>query len=471
MLDTIPDHCRHLPTWAVALVVGWTVTRGLVAADVPPSTDAPVLTRLFFQDRATKSLKWADVRKGLLPEIGTVGTVDGFAPLDPTRHELVQMDAVGGLLLVGIRDNTNGTFGSGWQLVDTGVSIEDHGDHDHTAYRRPPRVIDGRLDEKQGNPAHLYVYDGVFYLANDRLNGYTRLDPSAYSIADDGSVANGTPQFIPGGGNHITLAVVGGRVGYATWVDGGGPNVGRIDITRFDSPAPAISRSFTLPSGNLHGATACGDKVFFAPRDGVCWVTADLDGGASADSPAIGHLDLGKHADGKTVRTGAFVAVAGHVLFTTGHGPESAFHVVDARGTEPSRISLPLPVEAGSSPVSAEVALGSKGKRYAFVFHNSPADVDLADKLTVVDLDPNRDGTFADAAIATTMPVGKSKVDGHYGHNALTVDMDRRRAYVTNPGDGTITVLALSDFEPRATFAVGGMPTAIVAVGGEEHGE
>jgi len=74
-------------------------------------------------------------------------------------------------------------------------------------------VVGSRLDKQQGNSAHLYLYDGHFFLANDKLNGYTRIDPAKYATIEGRKLGKGKPQFLTGRGNHITLAVVEGKVG------------------------------------------------------------------------------------------------------------------------------------------------------------------------------------------------------------------------------------------------------------------
>ena len=134
-------------------------------------------------------------------------------------------------MCVGVRDDEEGALESGWVLVQSGVGYADHGDHGHWSYKKKPEVVDSRLDKKQGNPAHLYLYDGRFFVANDKLNGYTHIDPARYATAEARSLGKGTPQFLSGGGNHITLAVVDNKVGYSCWIDGGGPNQGRVDVT------------------------------------------------------------------------------------------------------------------------------------------------------------------------------------------------------------------------------------------------
>jgi catechol 2,3-dioxygenase-like lactoylglutathione lyase family enzyme len=130
------------------------------------------------------------------------------------------------------------------------------------------------LDEKQGNPAHVYCYDDIFYVANDRLNGYTRLDPAAVAEKDTAEQIRRRAGFHQGGGNHITLAV-NGHYGFAAWIDREGANKNRVDITALDPRGnKQIDSSFELPSGGIHGAIACQGKIFFAPSDGICWVSA-----------------------------------------------------------------------------------------------------------------------------------------------------------------------------------------------------
>lgn len=96
-------------------------------------------------------------------------------------------------------------------------------------------------------------------------------------------------------------------------------------------------------------------------------------------------------------------------------------------------------------------------------------DADAEDILEVIALDPNGDGDCADAKSVKTLKVGKSAVDGHFGHHDLAFDADRKHGYFSNPGDGTISALSLKTLEVVATFAVGGTPTALVVRGGEDH--
>ena len=158
--------------------------------------------RLFWQDREHDTLKWSDLYSG--PEWSldpAPAPVDRFPTLDLARQDLVQMQILDGVLLVGVRDDAGGAFQSGWVAVDTGVREHSHGDHSDWTYA-PPSIAASRLDDAQGNPAHLYLYDGGLYMANDARNGFTKF------VTADFSAEAPQGRFFSGGGNHITLAAL-----------------------------------------------------------------------------------------------------------------------------------------------------------------------------------------------------------------------------------------------------------------------
>lgn len=445
------------------------LTLALTPALADDKPAAPV-ARVFFQDHKTATLRWADVRPGKEGKlaIDPVAEVDGFPKLDAGKQKLVQMRECGSVLCVGVRDDNDGGTESGWVLVQTGAGYADHGDHGHWAYKKKPAVIDSRLDKGQGNPAHLYLYAGKFFVANDKLGGYTLIDPAKYATNEGRSLGKDSPRFLVGGGGHITLAVVDDKVGYSCWIDGGGPNKGRVDVT----PVTAESKTepaytFHLPHGGIHGATANSGKVFFGPAEGICWVDVDPAVKLKADQVNVHHIDLGREGDNPR-RTGAFTDLGHHVLFVTGkEKPELV--VLDAKATDPKPVFVALNGPKGTSAVTPECVTAPDGKPYAVVFHDKAKDSDATDALEVIALDPNGDGDFADAKSVKTLKVGASAVDGHFGHHDIAFDADRRYGFFTNPGDGTISALAVKTWEVVATFKVGGTPTAVVARGGEDH--
>lgn len=424
-----------------------------------------IATRIFFQDDETHELKWSDVKIGDSIQLTAPALVEGFPKLKLEQQTLVQMEAAAGFLLVGVRDDEDGAFQSGWVLIDTGVVEEEHGDHSHWYYTHAPRVRASLLDEKQGNPAHLYRYDDVFYLANDRMNGYTRIDPSSISPMDNEEAIRKKAEFIPGGGGHITLAVVNKSLGFSSWIDREGPNKGRVDVTPINSSSRKVDSSFNLPSGGIHGATTLHNKVFFAPADGICWVDVSNWHSDHKDPPAIHHVSLGM-VDNKPLRTGSFTTIQQYVAFTTGSGKESALGLIDASKSNPDWIRIPLALAEGNRAVGPYFLKPRKGSPLAFIFHDHPASVDAPNRLTLLELDPNGDGQWSDAQVAEEFDVGKSRVEGHSGRHALDFDADRRRAFFTNPGEGTVSVFSIADRRTVANLHVGGIPSKIVAIGG-----
>ncbi len=462
-------------------------------AGTQPKSDSKKLrpvTRLIFEDHKDQSLRWADVGidEDKQLHVGAAQPVPGVKPLDASKQKLVQMKEHGGFVLAGIRDEEKGAFQSGWVLIDAGVRYEDHGDHGHWRYPATPRQLAATLDQKQGNPAHIYAYDGKFFIANDQLNGFTRVDPAlvataAGAVEGTSNATSGTQRasaeqkptlstaqrFYEGGGNHITLAAVNDQVAYATWVDGGGPNKGRVDVTKLGGKDSKLAYSFFLSSGGLHGATTNQGKVFFAPSDGIVWLTADLTASLKPDAVKWQHISLGK-SDDKPLRTGAFATFGNYVLCVTGRGTDAKLVMIDASQSTPTPQFLSLKSSAATRALTPVIAQ-TKTATYAFVMHDAVEHDDDSEaapdeRLEIISLDPNGDRNFADAQSLKTLKLGRSAVEGHSGHHDITCDASRRFAFVTNPGDATIMAISLATLEPAGTYPIGGKPTALIAIGG-----
>ncbi len=223
---------------AIGMFVTISLALGPSVDAAEPTAPAPakprVQTRLFFQDDKDLGLYWMDVTAGDKPTPGKPERVAGFPKLDPERQTLVQMREAKGYLMVGVRDEEQGGYESGWVLIRTGVEEEAHGDHSHWIYTGPPQVVATQLDSQQGNPAHVYCYDDVFYVANDALGGFTRFDPAEIRADHDAAAIARLAKFLRAGGGHITIAVA-KNVAYATWIDRDGDQKGRIDIVNCTS--------------------------------------------------------------------------------------------------------------------------------------------------------------------------------------------------------------------------------------------
>ncbi len=457
----------------LALVL--TGASSVLVCAAPPAAQRKVLpqakrlTRVFFQDDDTKTVKWADVLAGQPPQLSAVQEVDGFPKLDVTRQTLVQMESAKGHLLVGVRDDADGAFQSGWVLIDTGLDTADHGNHLDWIYARSPQVKAKRLDDKQGNPAHLYCYEDEFYLANDKLNGFTRLAPAEIKSTDDEAAIQKRAAFHQGGGGHITLAVMGHRVAYSSWNDREGTNMGRVDLTLISAEGTIqLAASLNLPHGGIHGATVCADKIFFAPSDGICWLKADGTIPVDPLSIKVNHLSLGKDGE-KPRRTGAFSTLQNHVAFTTGAGPNTALCLINATQPEPSVIRLPVKMAEGNRPAGLALVKPRRGNPIAIMFHDHADDSMAPNRMSLIELDPNGDGQWTDLRVGPEYNVGKSKMEAHGGHHSITFDSDRFRAIFSNPGDGTLVLFSLDTRQPIVTYKVGGTPSKVMAIGGHTH--
>jgi hypothetical protein len=428
------------------------------AAPKNASAQPRAVARLFWQDSDANSIRWSNLQKGSDWTLTAAAAVAGFPNLDKTQCSLVQMEESEGIILTGVHDQEEGTLQSGWVAIDSGVSQESHGDHFHWKFTAEPRVKSQKLDTAQGNPAHLYLYDKKFYLANDKKDGFTIVDPK---LLVAGKPAD---RFMSGGGGHITLAAVENKVGYSTWIDREGDKMGRVDVVPLSSSARP-GYSFRLPSGGIHGATANSGKIFFAPTDGVCWVAADTALAKDSQKVAVEHLSLGDDATGKPMRTGAFANHLNWVLFSTGSGEDTRLCLIDAKSAKPTVVKLPLGLAAGTSATTPAAVKAPNGQHYAFLFQESK-DGEQPERLIAIQLDANGDGNFSDAVIAKVIDVGASKIEGHGGHHEIAMTASRRFAVITNPGDGSIWVLALADLEVQAKLSVGGAPTRVITVGG-----
>lgn len=418
------------------------------------------VARVFWQDDANASVRYGDLKRSgsgwsIEPE-----SITGFPSFDVDEQSLVQMHADDGIILLGVRDEADGEIGSGWIAIDSGAEEESHGDHSHVRLKRPPAILKSLVSTDQGNPAHVYQYGNTFVLANDKKNGFTTT--SAAKLRD-AKTADEAAKFHAGGNGHITLAVVDGRVGYATWIARDGEDGGRVDVVGLGDN-DGKHYSIHCPTGGLHGATTNSGKVFFAPSDGVCWVNADLECDDAPETVQVNYLSLGKQDDETPLRTGAFENLGQRVLFTTGKGEQAKLCWIDACNDSPRVESIPLELSSSES-LSTPMAIKTRdGKSWVILFSESK-DAPETDSLVAVEMDANLDGDWTDASVRHAVGIGRNQIQGHGGHHQAVLLPSGRQLLVSNPADGTLSVIALADWTVQATILVEGQPTRLAAIG------
>jgi YVTN family beta-propeller protein len=419
-----------------------------------------VITRLFWQDRNDGIVYVGDLaRQGNGYQVAK-SKVENFPSLSPSVNDLVQMEIANGRLFVGVRDHSDGKENSGWIEINTGVEEEQHGDHSHWHYPAKAKVHSATLDKEQGNPAHMYQYGNCIYIANDKNNGFTQVQPPQDGGLSD---SNSETKFYTGGGGHITMAAVADRIAYSTWIDRSGKNAGRVDVVELKGDPSEPRYSFNLPVGGIHGAAACGNRVYFAPANGVYWVNCDFDFAENRDTVKIEYLSLDEDPSDTEYRTGAFHSFHNHLFcIANSKSGEPVLCVIDATVPQPSvtRVSCGELKGAKLSSVNATSVVG--GQSFAFAFAEGDG---LEEKLLIFDLDPNGDKCFDDAKLLKAVEIGASQLVGHFGHHGITFLDDRKTAVVTNPGDGTLTVVDVKTQSVTQTVSVGGQPTKIISFG------
>lgn len=419
-----------------------------------------IVARVFWQDDANASVRYGDLKRSAAGWSIEPESITGFPSLDVAEQSLVQMHTDAGIVLLGVRDEADGEIGSGWIAIDSGAEEESHGDHSHMRLKRPPSILKSLIGTDQGNPAHVYQYGKIFVLANDKKNGFTTT--SAAKLHDAKTPVEAA-KFYAGGNGHITLAVVDDRVAYATWIARDGEDCGRVDVVSL-SDNDDKHYSIHCRTGGLHGATTNAGKVFFAPSDGVCWVNADLECDDAPESVQVHYLSLGKQDDDTPLRTGAFENLDQRVLFTTGKGQQAKLCWIDASNESPSVEFLPLELSEGKS-LSTPIAIKTRdGKDWVVMFRESQ-DAPETDALVAVEMDANMDGDWTDAALRHTVGIGRNQIQGHGGHHEAVLLPSGRQLLVSNPADGTLSVIALADWTVQQTISVAGHPTRLAAVG------
>ncbi len=446
-----------------AFVIGVTALSTVYTANAQHG-GSEQLIRVVWQDAKDKSLHWGEfLQVGPSIVFQNQGKVSDFPNLTGNQR-LGTMERIDNLLVLGVRGGPQGQPQGGWLAVDLQVAEHPHGDHSDYTYGNPPRVIHSALDDSKKYPIHLYEYNKEFYLANDPLNGFIRIDPN--KLMSGGKDANGV--FYQGGGGHITLATVGKKVGYSTWMGETKSGKGKIDVVDLSKPGKeSVAYSFESPTPGLHGAIANSGRVFMAPSDGIIWVDADLDLNQSADSVKVNHLSLGKNpVDQRPYRTGAFTDHKDWVFFLSGSDDDAGLCMVQASAATPEVWKLLVPTQPGLRLGLPECVTARSGKNYALAFQTKRAG-DATEQFTIIDLDPNQDRNFSDATVAQSFAVGDGGVEGYYSYHSVCVDDDKRFAVFTNPADGEICLFSLDKLKVLSRQKVGGIPTGIVAVGGE----
>jgi len=422
------------------------------------------MIRVVWQNVQDRSLHWGEfVQVGPSIVFQNQGKITGFPELTGNQV-LGTMERINNMLVLGVKGGPPGQPQGGWLAVDLQVTEQLHGDHSDYTYGDAPRVTLSVLSDSKKYPIHLYEYNNEFYMANDPLNGFTRIAPD--KLMAGGGDALGV--FYRGGGGHITMAAVNKKVGYSTWMGKTESGKGRIDVVNLNKPGEqSIAYSIESPTPGLHGAITNSGKVFMAPEDGIIWLNADLELSGGTEFVKVNHISLGKNPeDDKPYRTGSFTEHKDWVMFLAGKDDDRGLCLVQASAETPTVSKLIVETKPGLSLGMPECVTALSGKNYAMAFQSKRAG-DAVEQLTVINLDPNQDRDFSDAKVEKSIDVGSGLVEGYRSYHSIAFDDDEKFAVFTNPADGEICLFSLDKLKVISRQKVGGIPTGIIATGGE----
>jgi hypothetical protein len=311
-------------------------------------------------------------------------------------------------------------------VIDGGAWSEPHGEHFHH-YVVDPSIAP--LGTPVDQPTHVVEHDGLIAIFDDG-DGSVTIVEAEHLGHDDAVVAE-----IETGGAHHGVAVALEEVGVllaTTPVEGESLPDG---VTSFDlASGELIERLGDCPG--LHGELATHTAVVFGCADGVLVL-----------EPHDGHWDVHTIANPEGTpdgdRTGSFVGDhdLDYVIGTLSDDTIVHVDLVDHTSTV-----LPLPGTRAAMAFDAEhevvVVLTTDGQ----VHRIDPTTGDVLGSVAVLE--------------AFELP------EGHGGPPTPSVIVAGDRAYVTDPGNGRIVELGISDeLRIARELSVGGAPSSLAVVG------
>ncbi len=282
-----------------------------VLAASPVQAKETTAARLFIADREAPTLTVVDLQAGAVETKIEMPAPAGYLLPGPGQRDLFAVHGAAGSV----------------SLVDTGIALEDHGDHADLTVETPavwPAIAEGP------RPSHTLAKDGTVAVFLDGT-GEALLIPAAELPAlasPPVRVASGLP-------HHGVAVPVGENVLISIAEPQGERNVPvGLALKSRDGAEKAVFRDCP----RLHGEAAIGPTVIAGCQDGVLAVTVAKDGTATARK-----LPYPKDAgDGpnNNARVWTLDPVPG-MTAAMGEGGRDALFLVDPAGGEISRVALP----------------------------------------------------------------------------------------------------------------------------------
>lgn len=377
------------------------------ALAVPAFADDTSAWRLFIADHAEPLVTAIDLKTG-----DTIGTFPLASPasLYSTRS---------GRAVYAVQ-------GAGNQVsaIDSGISIDDHGDHGDIEITDPSAIDTSVAGIK---PVHFVEHDGRIALFFDG-EGKVRIVDEAHWI-DGGTVA--ATEFDSGAPHH-GVAVPWGDYAIVSVPNPTDPTALPIGVNVLDQHGTRVGDLHACP--DLHGEASSGDILAIACAEGVLIATG-------ADAPEIELLPYSGLPEGKST---TLLGGVGIQYFLGNYGADRVV-VIDPTASEPFRL-IDLPTRR------VHFAVDPIRPKFAYVFTEDG-------KLHQLDI-------LAGTIVLTVDVTGPYSMDGEWSLPRPRIAVAGDVVAVSDPNAGIVHVIDIASFTETRAIPVDGAPYNIVAIGG-----
>lgn len=316
--------------------------------------------------------------------------------------------------------------GTGNQVsaIDSGIAIDDHGDHGDLEVTAPALVDVTLTGEK---PAHFVEHGGKAAMFYDGSGKVDLFSPHAW--AHDGTVE--TAQLDSGTAHH-GVAVPWGDFTLVSAANADDEKKPRIGLNVFDKDGAVVGETHACP--DLHGEATSGNLVIVGCGDGVLIVSG-------SGEPKIEKLGYDGLPEGKST---TFLGGVGMQYFLGNYGGDRVA-IIDPADETPFRL-VDLPTRR------VHFAIDPAQPKFAYIFTEDG-------KLHQLDVIAGK--------IAQSLQVtGPYSMDGDWALPRPRIALAGDVVAVTDPNESAVHVIDIASFTEARSIEVKGAPYNIVAVGG-----
>ncbi|WEK03131.1 MAG: zinc metallochaperone AztD [Candidatus Devosia phytovorans] len=308
--------------------------------------------------------------------------------------------------------------------IDSGIALEDHGDHGDIAITEP-RLIEATLAGEK--PAHFVEHGGKVALFHD---GSGKVDLfSAHDWVHRGEVA--TTQ-VDSGTAHHGVAVPWGDYTLVSSANADDEKKPRIGLNVLDKAGNLVGETHACP--DLHGEATSGNLVIIGCSDGVLIASG-------SGEPRIEKITYDGLPDGKST---TFLGGVGMQYFLGNYGADRVA-IIDPAEDKAFRL-VDLPTRR------MHFAVDPAQPKFAYIFTEDG-------KLNQLDVIAGE----ITHSLAVTEPYS---MDGDWALPRPRIAVAGDLVAVTDPNEGKVHLIDVESFAETGTLDVNGAPFNIVAVGG-----